>query len=136
MQAIWPQRSSQQILLHCSLITQLFAVALLALSIVAKSSGYTQVMPTWLGLALFGLVLMFASRAVPASLSRPRQYVQQSVRHHASTLSLEHYEQFAADDSERFIEFPSFDDDADAETDESLSIWLKETPARTRGTSA
>jgi len=126
MQAIRPQRPNQQLLLHCSLITQLFAVALLAVAVVAKSTGNSEVIPAWLGLALFGLVLMFASRAVPSQLSRPRRYASGVVRHQASALSVEQYEHFAHEDTERFIEFPSFEDDVDAESDESLSIWLKE----------
>ena len=125
MQSAWPLRPNQKLLLHCSLITQVFAVMLFAAAIVSQAGADTEVLPAWLGLSLFSVVLMFASRTFPPQLKVDSD--SQSVRDSLFRPG-PNEEVYLSENSERFMEIMSFDDDGEVELEdeESLSRWLKE----------
>ena len=124
MHAIWPHRSRQRILLHCGLLTQVFAVGILAAAMINQTSNETVLFPSWLGLTLFALILMFASKAVPSQLtiensSSTGEFADAPFRSSDVHLS---------ESSERFMELASLQDESGLGIDdeESLSSWLKE----------
>ena len=126
MQSAWPLRPNQKLFLHCSLITQVFAVMLFAAAIVSQAGADTEVLPAWLGLSLFSVVLMFASRTFPPQLKGNPD--SQSVRDSLFRIGGSNEEVYLSENSERFMEIMSFDDDGEVELEdeESLSRWLKE----------
>lgn len=125
MQSAWPLRSTEKLILHCSLITQVFAVMLFAAAIVSQAGANTEVLPAWLGLSLFSVVLLFASRTFPPQLKGASASPS---AHDSSFRTSPNEEVYLSENSERFMEIMSFDDDGEVELEdeESLSRWLKE----------
>jgi Zn-dependent protease len=124
MQAIWPLRSHQRILLHCGFITQVFSIALLAGAMVSQTADETALFPGWLGLSLFALILMFASKAVPRPLMQdaPQASFASYDPSHRRTSPV-----YLSESSERFMELASFENETVLGLEEeSLSSWLRE----------
>lgn len=125
MKSIWPHRSQQRILLHCGLLTQMFAVGLLAAALISQTSNNTVIFPSWLGLSLFALILMFASKAVPSQLV---EKARPSTLGFADANIQSPGDIYLSESSERFMELASFQAETGLgiEEEESLSSWLKE----------